>query len=68
MAIRNRTEALAAIKSAAACGDMKTALRIYCERRISRAAFDEAVAAGRSLAAFVAARDSARNAVVVSGV
>lgn len=60
-----RKKALAAIQSAAAMGDLAHATRIYIENRISRQAYDEAVAKGRALARFVAARD-AMNATSVS--
>lgn len=53
-----RQQAIANIKAAAAKGDMKACTRIYCENRISRAVYDAAVEAGRSLGAFIAKRDS----------
>lgn len=53
-----RERILAAIKTAAAQGDLKTATRLFCEHRISRAAYDAAVQSGRALAAMIAARDA----------
>lgn len=57
-----RTQALANIKASAAAGDMKACTRLYVENRISRAAYDQAVTDGRSLAAFVAKRDAEKAA------
>jgi hypothetical protein len=57
-----RQQILAAIKTAAAQGDMKTATRLFCEHRISRDAYDQAVESGRSLARMVAARDAGASA------
>jgi hypothetical protein len=48
-----RAQALKAITSYAAAGDLSMATRIFCENRISRKAFDEAVAKGQRLATFV---------------
>jgi hypothetical protein len=48
-----RTQALKAITSYAAAGQLDMATRIYCEHQISRKAFDEAVAKGQRLATFV---------------
>lgn len=52
----NRAQALRAITYHAAAGDMGMATRVYCENRISRRAFDEAVIKGRNLAAVVEAK------------
>jgi hypothetical protein len=51
-----RKQALAVIKAAAAKGDMDTATRIYCENRISRRVYEEAVEQGRNLAKALAGR------------
>lgn len=51
-----RAQALRAIAYHVAAGDMAMATRVYCENRISRRAFDEAVAKGQQLAAAVVAR------------
>ena len=53
------TEALKVIKAHAAAGDLKACTRVYCENRISRAAYDQAVEDGRKLGAFIAKRDAA---------
>ena len=53
-----RAQALEHVRCAAAAGDMATATRLYVNYRIGRAAFNEAVAAGRRRAATVAARDA----------
>ncbi len=53
-----RAQALNVIKAHAAAGDIKAATRVYIENRISRAAYDAAVGAGRALGAFIAARDA----------
>lgn len=50
-----RAQALRAITYHVAAGDMAMATRVYCENRISRRAFDEAVAKGQQLAAAVVA-------------
>ncbi len=55
-----RTQAIVHIKVAAGIGDMKTCMRIFTENRISRAVYDQAVADGRALAAFIAKRDAAK--------
>lgn len=57
-----RSQAIANIKAYAAAGDMKACTRIYCEARISRAVYDQAVTDGRSLGAFIAKRDAAKAA------
>lgn len=54
----NRTQAIEAIKSAAAQGDLKTATQIFCNHRVSRAAYEDAVQAGRNFAAYVAANQA----------
>ncbi len=54
-----RTNATAHIKAQAAAGNMAACTRIYIESRISRAAYDQAVADGRALGAFIAKRDAA---------
>lgn len=54
-----RTQAIANIKALAAEGDLKACTRIFVEGRISRAAYDQAVADGRALGEFVAKRDAA---------
>lgn len=51
-----RKRALELITSYVAQGDTDMATRIYCENRISRAAFDEAYRKGQNLAALVASR------------
>lgn len=48
-----QAQALRAITSYAAAGQLDMATRIFCEKRISRKAFDEAVAKGQRLATFV---------------
>lgn len=53
-----KQQVLAAIKTAAAQGDMKTATRLFIEHRISRELYDQTVEAGRSLAALVNAQKS----------
>ena len=50
-----RAQALRAITYHVAAGDMAMATRVYCENRIGRRAFDEAVAKGQQLAAAVRA-------------
>lgn len=52
----NRPDAIKHIKANAAKGDMAACVRIYCESKISRAVYDQAVADGRALGAFVARR------------
>lgn len=54
-----RTQAIATIKALAGKDDMKACTRILIEHRISRAVYDQAVADGRALAAFIAKRDAA---------
>lgn len=56
----NRTQALANVKAAAAAGDIKRCTRLYIENRLSRAAYDQAVEAGRALGAMIAKRDAAK--------
>lgn len=53
-----RSQAIAHIKAYAAAGDTKACVRIFCEARISRAVYDQAVEDGRALGAFVAKRDA----------
>lgn len=55
-----RTQAIQLIKSYAAVGDMKACTRIFCEARISRAVYDQAVTDGRAFGAFIAKRDAAQ--------
>ena len=52
-----RSDAIKHIKAHAAAGNMAACTRIYCEARISRAVYDQAVADGRALGAFIAKRD-----------
>ncbi len=54
------------IKSAAAQGDLKTCTRLYCENRISRAAYDAAVNAGRNFARYCEAQTLLANAKQVT--
>ena len=56
----NRKQAILAIRAAAGQGDMATCTRLYCENRISRKAYDQAIADGRALAAFCKKRDAAK--------
>ncbi len=55
-----RTQALANVKAHAAAGNLAACTRILIENRISRAAYDQAVDAGRALGAMIAARDAAK--------
>ncbi len=55
-----RAQAIAHIKAAAGQNDMKACMRLFTENRISRAVYDQAVADGRALAAFIAKRDAAK--------
>ncbi len=55
-----RAQAIANIKAAAGQNDMKACMRLFTENRISRAVYDQAVADGRALAAFIAKRDAAK--------
>lgn len=55
-----RTEALKVVKAHAAAGDIKAATRVFIENRMSRAAYDQAVEAGRQLGAMIAARDAVK--------
>lgn len=53
-----RAQALSAIQCAAARGDMAACTRVFCEHRISRAAYDEAVAKGRARGEWIRKRDA----------
>jgi len=53
-----RSQAIAHIKANAAKGDIKACTRIFCEVRISRAAYDQAITDGRALGEFIAKRDA----------
>lgn len=53
-----RKQALEIIKSKAAQGDLAACTRIYCEHRISRAAYDAAVDAGRKFGEAIRKRDA----------
>lgn len=52
----NRATAIKVIKAHAAAGDIKACTRVYIEARISRAAYDQAVADGVTLGKFIAAK------------
>lgn len=53
-----RAQTIANIKACAAAGDMKGCTRLFIESRLSRGTYDQAVADGRALGAFVAKRDA----------
>lgn len=55
-----RNELLNAIKAAAAQDDTTRLNRLYCENRIARATFDEAVRQGRDFAKFCKQRDEGK--------
>lgn len=54
-----RTDAMAVIHAAAARGDIARCTQVFCEHRISRAVYDEAVRKGRAFGDFVRQRDAA---------
>jgi hypothetical protein len=54
-----KQQVLAAIKTAAAQGDMKTATSLFLNHRISRDLYDQTVESGRRLAALVQSQKSA---------
>jgi len=53
-----RTQRLEAIKAAAGRDDMRACMRLFCEGRLSRSAYDAAVIAGRNLASYLVAHQS----------